>query len=74
MKGVSRHESITGEYLAELEAGFLEKAKLVKAAPDWAETQRLMVTGTYPYVLALRRVEEGWSHDQIACELERKLW
>jgi hypothetical protein len=30
-----RHESVTDDYFAELQAGFLAEAERVKAAPDW---------------------------------------
>lgn len=66
---MARHESITDSYVAELEAGFLTQAAHVKAAPDWAETQRRIVTGTYPYLVALGRVKEGWTQEEIDREL-----
>jgi hypothetical protein len=52
------HESITDEYVAELEAGFLAAAERVKAASDWPTTQNAMVRGTYPYSVALNQVKE----------------
>ena len=64
-----KHESVTDNYVAELEAGFLAEAKHVKAAADWAETQKRTVTGTYPYLVALGRVKEGWSREDIDREL-----
>jgi hypothetical protein len=56
-----RHASVTDEYVAELEAGFLAEAERVKAAPDWPETQKRIVTGTYAYLIAAGRVKEGWT-------------
>ena len=64
-----RHESVTDDYVAELEAGFLEQAGRVKTALDWDQTQRQIVTGTYPYLVALGRVKEGWTHEEIEREL-----
>jgi hypothetical protein len=65
-----RHESVTDEYVDELRAGFLAQAERVKAAPDWPETQKRMNTGTYPYLLAQGRVDQGWTRDEITRELE----
>lgn len=64
-----RHESVTDEFIADLQAGFLAEAERVKAAPTWDETQKRMVAGTYPYTVALNRVKEGWTQDQIKQEL-----
>ena len=64
-----RHESVTDDYVAELHAGFSAESERVKTATDWAETQKRMVTGTYPYRLALERVEEGWNREEIDREL-----
>jgi hypothetical protein len=63
------HESITDEYVAELQARFLAAAELVKDAPGWPETQRRMNSGTYAYIVAMGRVNEGWSREQITAEL-----
>jgi len=68
-----RHESVTDQYVAELQAGFLAEAERVKAAHDWPETQRRMIGGTYPYLAATRRVNEGWARDEIANELAIRL-
>jgi hypothetical protein len=65
-----RHESVSDEYVAELRAGFLAEAEWVRSASDWPETQRRMVMGTYPYLVALGRVDERWSREQISRELE----
>ena len=65
-----RHESISDEYVAELRGGFLSEAEWVKEAPDWPETQGRMFTGTYPYLVAISRVEEGWPREQIDRELQ----
>jgi hypothetical protein len=64
-----RDESVTDDYLADLRAKFLAAAERVKAAPDWDETRKRMVTWTYPYLVAIGRVEEGWALDDIAGEL-----
>jgi hypothetical protein len=64
-----RHESITDEYLAQLNAGFLEAAKRVKTASGWPETQKRIVFGTYGHLTALNRVEEGWTREAIEDEL-----
>jgi hypothetical protein len=67
---MERHESVSEEYIAELEAAFLAKAHWVKSAPDWDETQRRMQSGTYPFVVALKRAEEGWDRSRIESELK----
>jgi hypothetical protein len=64
-----QHESVTDDYITELKSGFLAEAERVKAAPDWTETQKRMVTGTYPYLVSLSRVKEGWSREDIDREL-----
>jgi ribosome-binding protein aMBF1 (putative translation factor) len=64
-----RDESVSDEYVAELQAKFLVEAERVKAARDWAETQKQMVAGTYPYLIAQSRVNEGWTQEEIAREL-----
>jgi hypothetical protein len=64
-----RHESVTDEYVAELRAGLLVRADRVKAAPDWSETQRLLVTYTDPSIVAQGRVDQGWTREEIAQEL-----
>jgi hypothetical protein len=64
-----RHESVTDEYVDELRVGFLAQVERVKAAPDWPETQKRMNTGTYPYLVAQGRVDQGWTRDEIAREL-----
>ena len=68
-----RDKSVTDEYVAELRAGFLAGAERVKAAPDWPETQRLMVTYTYPYLVAQGRVGQGWTRDEIERELRVRI-
>jgi hypothetical protein len=65
-----RHESVTDEYVDKLRAGFLAHAERVKAAADWPETQKRMNTGTYPFILAQSRVDQGWTQDEITRELE----
>ncbi len=57
-----RHESVTDEYVDGLRAG-------VGAAPDRPETLGWVNTGTYPYLVALRHVNQGWTRDKIAEEL-----
>uniref|UniRef100_A0A372IQ90 Uncharacterized protein n=2 Tax=Paracidobacterium acidisoli TaxID=2303751 RepID=A0A372IQ90_9BACT len=64
-----QHPSVTDEYIAQLDADFEAEAERVKAAPDWPETQKRMVTGTYAYRTALDRVEQGWARDEIEREL-----
>jgi hypothetical protein len=66
------HESVTDEYLAELQAGFPAEAQRAKSEPDWTETEKRMVTGNYSYLVAITRVEEGWTRDEIARELEAR--
>jgi hypothetical protein len=68
-----RHESVTDEYVAELQAGFVAEAGRVKAAPDWSETQRRMIGGTHPFLVATGRVNEGWTREEIANELTTRL-
>jgi hypothetical protein len=64
-----RHESVTDEYVAGWQAKFFAEADRVKAAPNWPETQKLMVTFTYPYSVAINRVDGGWTQEEIAREL-----
>jgi hypothetical protein len=64
-----RHESVTDEYIEELNAGLKAEIERVQAASDFAETQKRMITGTNAYRTALDRVEEGWSREEIAQEL-----
>jgi hypothetical protein len=64
-----RDESVTDEYVSGLRAGFLARAEWVKAALDWPETQRRMVAGTYPYLIAQGRVDQVWTREQIETEL-----
>ena len=59
-------------YAEELKARFLEAAEQVRNAPDWPQTQKLMVTGTYPLMIAMKRIDEGWSREEIATELEAR--
>ena len=64
-----RDESVTDDYLADLRTRFLAEAERVKATPDWDETRKRMVTWTYPYLVAIGRVDEGWTQEEIAREL-----
>jgi hypothetical protein len=64
-----RHESVTDEFIAELKSGFEREAGRVKAAPNWPETQKRIVTGTNAYQVALGRVDEGWTREEIEDEL-----
>jgi ribosome-binding protein aMBF1 (putative translation factor) len=64
-----RHESVTNEYVAELKAKYNDEVERVKIASDWPETQKRTVTGTHPYLVALDRVDQGWSREEIATEL-----
>jgi hypothetical protein len=66
---MSCHESITDEFIGELDDGFNREAERVRRAPTWPETQKRIVTGTHAYLVALGRVEEGWSREQIENEL-----
>ncbi|HKE26140.1 MAG TPA: hypothetical protein VKB88_27475 [Bryobacteraceae bacterium] len=68
-----RHESVTDEFVADLNRGFLAEAEQVQAAPDWDETQRRMIGGTYPYLAAKKRVDEGWPMEEIKREIRRFL-
>jgi hypothetical protein len=64
-----RHESVTERFVGELRAGFLAEAERVKDAPDWPETQKRMASGTYAYLVATSRLDEGWTQYDIAQEL-----
>jgi hypothetical protein len=64
-----RHKSVTDEYIEELKTGFNAAAERVKTAPNWPETQKRMITGTYAYQAALGRAEQGWTREQIEEEL-----
>lgn len=68
-----RHESVTDDYIAELKAGFESRADRVRTAPDWPETQKRMITGTYPYKIALERVNDGWTRQDIQNELGARI-
>jgi hypothetical protein len=65
-----RHESVTDGYVAQLQAGFLAEAERVKAASGWPKTHKRMSAGAYAYLVAQSRVDEGWTRDRIAQELE----
>jgi hypothetical protein len=60
-----RHETATDEYVDGLRAGLRAQV----AAPN----QGLVNTGAYPYLVALRHVDQGWSRDKIAEELTAAL-
>jgi hypothetical protein len=64
-----RHESITDKFVAKLRAGFLAGAEQVKATPDWPTAQKRMTTITYPYLVAIGRVNDGWTIEEITVEL-----
>lgn len=64
-----RHESITEVYVAQLNADFHAAAERVKSAPNWPETQKRIVFGTQALLVALNRVEEGWTREEIQTEL-----
>jgi hypothetical protein len=74
---VKRHESVTDEYIAKLNAGFLAAAEWVKAVStgpdDWEETRKRMIGGTYPYVVAMQNVKAGQSREEIDLELRLRL-
>ena len=57
-----RHETVTDEYVDGLRASLRAQA----AAPN---RQGLVNTGAYPYLVALRHVDQGWTRDKIAEEL-----
>jgi hypothetical protein len=73
IEAMPRHESVTDEYVARLDASFLAAAEWVRSAPDWPETQRRMQGGTYTYIVAMQRVEMEWSATQIENELSIRL-
>jgi hypothetical protein len=56
-----RHESVTDEYVDRLRAGLRSQA--VSPNQGWVNT------GAYPYLVALRQVDQGWSRDRIATDL-----
>ena len=60
-----RHKTVTDEYVDELRAGLLAQA----AAPNWPGNQVWVNTGAYPYLVALRHVDQGWTRDKIAEDL-----
>jgi hypothetical protein len=64
------HESVTDDYIAELEARFSEAAQEAKDAPDWHQNQKLMGAKTYPLTIAMQRVKEGWTRQEIEDELK----
>jgi hypothetical protein len=64
-----RHDTVTDEFVADLQAGFLEEAERVQNASTWPETQKRIVTGTYAFLTAMGRVEQGWTKEEITQEL-----
>ena len=67
-----RHESVADEFIADLRKGAeseAERIKAAKGAPNWAQAQQRMGGGTRPYEMALNRVEEGWTREDIEREL-----
>lgn len=66
---VKRHESVTHEYIAKLNAGFLAAAEWVKAVPtgpdDWEETRKRMVGRTYPYVVAMQNAKLDGAEERL---------
>jgi hypothetical protein len=67
-----RHESVTDEYVADLNAKLQEAFDRVSKAPNWPETQKRMVTGSYAYLVAIDRVDYGWSREEIESELSAR--
>jgi hypothetical protein len=63
------HETVTQEYATELHNRFLTQAEWAKAAPDWRETQRRIIGGVRPYVVAIERADAGWTKEEIEREL-----
>lgn len=64
-----RHESVTDSFVDDLKAEWRREAERVKTAPSWPETQKAMFAGTYAFQVALGRVDEGWSREEIKSEL-----
>jgi hypothetical protein len=60
-----RHKTVTDEYVDGLRAGLSAQA----AAPNRPEKQGWVNTGAYPYLVALRHVDQGWTRDKITEEL-----
>jgi hypothetical protein len=56
------HETVTDEYVDGLRADLRAQA----AAPN---RQGSVNTGAYPYFVALRQVDQGWTRDKIAKDL-----
>ena len=65
-----RHGSLTDRYIAQLNLRFHLASRWVSAAPDWPETKNRMAMGTYPPLVALDRVGQGWAQEEIESELE----
>ena len=57
-----RHKTVTDEYVNGLRAD-------LRAATNRTGTQGWVNTDTYPYLVALRHVDQGWTRDKIAEEL-----
>jgi len=56
-----RHKTVTDEYVDGLRAGL--RAQVAAPNQGWVNT------GAYPYLVALRHVDQGWARDEIAREL-----
>lgn len=52
---------------------FRDAADAVIAAESWPKTQRCMLIGTYPLIVAMGRITEGWSEEEIRKELNIRL-
>jgi hypothetical protein len=60
-----RHKTVTDEYVDGLRDGLRAQA----GAHNRPATQGWVNTGAYPYLVALRHVDQGWTRDKIAEEL-----
>jgi hypothetical protein len=65
--------SVSAEFRKSLDDGFRAAATAVEAAENWKEAQGKMVAGTYPYLVAIQRAEEGWTEEEIRRELGIRL-
>ena len=61
---------VSPDFRSELERSFRAAADAVIAAESWPETQRRMGGGTYPLIVAMGRIAEGRSEEEIRSELK----
>ena len=71
--GVIKHESISEDYLAKLNAQFLQSWDIVQIAAARPKKQQRLVLRAFTYLLALDRVKEGWEKVAIEAELNSRL-